>query len=251
MPILLKNQFNNSREDILEVETPEPLTPKHVTVPHKFFVEEAEKNFVGKGLDIKEEKYFLSRDKMKYAGVYILDRKLNEPTEALNEQHNPDLMLSFVNSNDKTMSAGVFFGTHMPSCTNVGWWDSFWIKRRHIGSVMEDLSISIKSFFDNLENNILGYNQLMDHYKETSIDDLTAKGIIVEGAKEKVIPSSKILPVVKEWDKPSFEYDNNEKNLYRLHNSFTTVMRCYKHNPIVSPKRSFKLMNVLNSYKSF
>ena len=158
-------------------------------------------------------------------------------------------MLSFVNSNDKTMSAGVFFGTHMPACTNVGWWDSFWIKRRHIGSVMEDLSVSIKGFFDNLENNIIGYNDLMTHYKETEIDDLTAKGIIVEGAKEKVIPSSKIIPVVKEWEKPSFEYDDNNKNLYRLHNSFTTVMRCYKGNPIVSPKRSFKLMSVLNSYQ--
>ena len=77
MPILLKNQFNNSREDILEVEAPEPLTPKHVTVPHSFFVEEAEKNFEAKGLSVKEEKYFLSRDKMKYAGVYILDRKLH------------------------------------------------------------------------------------------------------------------------------------------------------------------------------
>ena len=63
MPILLKNQFNNSREDILEVEAPEPLTPKHVTVPHSFFVEEAEKNFEAKGLSVKEEKYFLSRDK--------------------------------------------------------------------------------------------------------------------------------------------------------------------------------------------
>lgn len=244
---LLKSQFVNSREDVYAVEDPIPLTPTHVTVPHKFLISEADKNFDSFGLPIKEEKFYLSRDEQKFAGVYVLDKKTRSDSK-IKEEHNPDMLLSFFNSNDKTLSAGVCFGTIMPMCKNIGWWNSFWIKRKHIGNILEDLSNQIGTFFSLLENNIQGYNNLIEHYKETKIDDVTAKGIIVEGAKKKVIPSSKILPVVKEWENPSFEYDNDDKTLYRLHNSFTTVMRCYNNNPITSPKRSFGLINVLGEY---
>lgn len=113
---------------------------------------------------------------------------------------------------------------------------------------MEDLSSQINVFFSLLDNNVQGYNKLIQNYKETEISDVVAKGIAVEGAKKKVIPSSKILPVVKEWENPSFEYDDDRKTLYRLHNAFTTVMRCYNNNPITSPQRSFQLINVLSDY---
>ena len=55
MPILLKNQFVNSREEILEVETPQPLTETHVPIEHSFFLEQADKNFEENNLTIKEE----------------------------------------------------------------------------------------------------------------------------------------------------------------------------------------------------
>ena len=74
---------------------------------------------------------------------------------------------------------------------------------------------------------------------------------MIEGAKQKVIPPSKVLSVLKEWEKPSFEYEDNDKNLYRLHNAFTTVMRCYKDNPISAPQRSFKLMNVFTKHVGY
>ena len=198
-------------------------------------------------MPIKEEKFYLSRNHQRFAGVYVLDKKLRSDSN-LKEEHNPDMMLSFFNSNDKSLSAGVCFGTVMPMCKNVGWWKSFWIKRKHIGSIMEDLSSQINVFFSLLDNNVQGYNKLIQNYKETEISDVVAKGIAVEGAKKKVIPSSKILPVVKEWENPSFEYDDDRKTLYRLHNAFTTVMRCYNNNPITSPQRSFQLINVLSDY---
>ena len=55
--ILHKSQFVNSREDIFGVEDPTPLTPTHVTVPHSFLIEEADKNFESFNLPIKEEKF--------------------------------------------------------------------------------------------------------------------------------------------------------------------------------------------------
>ena len=59
MPILLKNQFVNSREEILEVETPQPLTETHVPIKHSFFIEQADKNFEENNLTIKEENFWL------------------------------------------------------------------------------------------------------------------------------------------------------------------------------------------------
>ena len=244
---LNKNSMNTPKEVVLNSICPEG-TDTHKPVPHSYFLERADHYIDELNLKTEEQKFWLSWNEMKYAGVYVFDKKVN--TEG-DEKHQANIMLSFINSHDKTMTAGVFFGTHVPVCTNVGWWNSFWFKRKHTGNIEADLEIGIKACFNNLDKFAIGYNDLMASYKSTPLSDYMARGLMIEGAKQKVIPPSKVLSVLKEWEKPSFEYEDNDKNLYRLHNAFTTVMRCYKDNPISAPQRSFKLMNVFTKHVGY
>ena len=52
--------------------------------------------------------------------------------------------------------------------------------------------------------------------------------------------------VYKEWINPSFNYDDNDDNVYKLYNAFTTVLRDYKEHAVTNPKRNFALLELLN-----
>ena len=86
----------------------------------------------------------------------------------------------------------------------------------------------------------------MESYKNSYLDDSDVRSLLVESARKKVIPSSKILSVYKEWMKPSYNYDNNSNNVYKLYNAFTTVMKVYKEHAVNNPKRNFALLELLN-----
>ena len=98
----------------------------------------------------------------------------------------------------------------------------------------------------NIDEFSQGYAGIMEEFKNVPLNDLNVKSLIIESSRKKIIPSSKILPVYKEWIEPSFSYDNNDDNVYKLYNSFTTVLRDYKEHAVTNPKRSFALLELLN-----
>ena len=247
--MLRTRNWEVSREDVLESETPES-TETHKLIPHGYFVEESEKIMEEENLTLKETKYYMSVNGMKYFGKYIFDKKIykeNKGTiERKKDEHNPNVTLGFVNSHDKSLASCVFFGTRMPICSNEGWHNRMWFKRKHTCNIMDDLNVGIKSCLINIDEFSEGYADVMEGYKNSYLDDSDVRSLLVESARKKVIPSSKILSVYKEWMNPSFSYDNNSDNVYKLYNAFTTVLRDYKEHAVTNPKRNFTLLELLS-----
>lgn len=250
--MLKTRNWEVDRDDVLESETPEP-TKTHKTISHGYIVETSEKIMEEEDLTLKESKYYMSANKMKYFGKYIFDKKIYDEESNFikrnKDELNPHVTLGFVNSHDKSLASCVFFGTLMPLCSNEGWHNRMWFKRKHTGNIGSDLDIGIKSCLINIDKFSQGYAGIMEEYKNTPLNDLDVKSLIIESAKKKIIPSSKILSVYKEWNEPSFNYDNNEDSVYKLYNSFTTVLRDYKEHAVTNPKRSFSLLELLNEAK--
>ena len=257
--MLKTRNWEVNRDDVLESETPEP-TETHKTISHGYIVETSEKIMEEENLTLKQSKYYMSANRMKYFGKYIFDKKIyDEPPKGiikmsdsgLDIDHrsydlNPNVTLGFVNSHDKSLASCVFFGTLMPICSNEGWHNRMWFKRKHTGNIESDLDIGIKSCLINIDKFSQGYAGIMEEYKNIPLNDLNVKSLIIESARKKIIPSSKILAVYKEWNEPSFNYDNNKDSVYKLYNSFTTVLRDYKEHAVTNPKRSFALLELLN-----
>ena len=109
----------------------------------------------------------------------------------------------------------------------------------------KNLQVNIKSLI-NIDEFSEGYADVMEGYKNSYLDDSDVRSLLVESARKKVIPSSKILSVYKEWMNPSFSYDNNSDNVYKLYNAFTTVLRDYKEHAVTNPKRNFTLLELLS-----
>ena len=70
---LLKSQFVNSRDDIYGVEDPIPLTPTHVTVPHTFLIEEADRLID----ELEKLKALMSGPKKKLVEAQETDKAVN------------------------------------------------------------------------------------------------------------------------------------------------------------------------------
>ena len=247
--MLKTRNWEVDRNDVLESETPEP-TETHKTIAHGHIVETSEKIMEEENLTLKESKYYMSANGMKYFGKYIFDKKIYDEDSIYIKQNkdelNPNVTLGFVNSHDKSLASCVFFGTLMPMCSNEGWHNRMWFKRKHTGTIVNDLDIGIKSCLINIDKFSQGYAGIMEEFKNVPLNDLNVKSLIIESSRKKIIPSSKILPVYKEWIEPSFSYDNNDDNVYKLYNSFTTVLRDYKEHAVTNPKRSFALLELLN-----
>ena len=224
--MLRTRNWEVNREEVLESLTPES-TETHKTISHGYFVEESEKIMEEEKLILKESKYYMSVNGMKYFGKYIFDKKVYEENKGTiqrkRDAHNPNVTLGVVNSHDKSLASCVFFGTLMPLCSNEGWHNRMWFKRKHTGNIMNDLDVGIRSCLINIDKFSEGYATVMEEYKNSYLHDSDVRSLLVESARKKVIPSSKILTVYKEWMNPSFNYDNNDDNVYKLYNAFTTV----------------------------
>lgn len=244
MQLTRTRNWEVEREDVMDSVIPDS-TETHKIVPHSYFVETSEKLIEEENLPLKESKYYMSNNQMKYFGKYVFEKKIY-PEDQTEEDLNPNITMGFLNSHDKSLASCVFFGTRMPVCTNEGWHGRLWFKRKHTGNIEKDLDIGIKACLLNLDDFSEGYANTMNNYKGYEINNSEVRSLLVESASKKIIPSSKILSVYKEWMKPQFEYDNNDKNLYRLYNSFTTVLRGYKEHAVTNPKRNFALLELLN-----
>ena len=247
--MLRTKNWEVSRDDVLESSTPES-TETHKIISHSYFVEESEKIMEEEKLLLKESKYYMSANCMKYFGKYTFDKKVSEENkgtiERKRDDHNPNVTLGFVNSHDKSLASCVFFGTLMPLCSNEGWHSRMWFKRKHTGNIMNDLDVGIRSCLINIDKFSEGYASVMEGYKNSYLDDSDVRSLLVESARKKVIPSSKILSVYKEWINPSYNYDDNQDNVYKLYNAFTTSLRDYKEHVVTNPKRNFALLELLN-----
>ena len=169
--MLRTRNWEVNREDVLESETPEP-TETHKTISHGYIVETSEKIMEEENLTLKQSKYYMSANRMKYFGKYIFDKKIyDEPPKGiikmsdsgLDIDHrsydlNPNVTLGFVNSHDKSLASCVFFGTLMPICSNEGWHNRMWFKRKHTGNIESDLDILVRDKFPiytHFDNNLV------------------------------------------------------------------------------------------------
>ena len=73
--MLRTTNWEVKREEVLESLTPES-TKTHKVIPHSYFVERSEEIMEEENLILKESKYYMNRNGMKYFGKYVFDKKI-------------------------------------------------------------------------------------------------------------------------------------------------------------------------------
>ena len=223
-----------SRNKVIDSNTPES-TRTHITVPHEYVLRETERLLKKMGFLVKSEAHALSHESRRYFGMYKLE----------NDYKGYDTVLGVRNSHDKSMTYGAVLGDNTIVCDNLAFWGEYKFSRKHTKNVYEDLEIGMEEMFKKIPEYEKEYNEHLEKFRKIIVSNDTVHSTVINAARKKIISSSKILSVVDEFKNPSYEeFREEDKNLFRLKQAFTTVMKRHK-NIFDTPKRTINLNDIL------
>lgn len=133
------------------------------------------------------------------------------------------------NSYDMTIAAGAGLGERVSVCSNglyMGAISGF--KRKHTIGIDRDREGMFDHVYELLDNAVGGIIAAaegraarIDRFKNTECGNKSARYVIMEAAKRKVIGPAAVLRVLKHWEEPEHP-EFKDRNVWSLQNAFTS-----------------------------
>jgi len=211
------------------------------------------------GLKLSNGRFALSNEKQRMFGTYDL---VGQDIKDI-----ASFQVGVRNSCDKSIAAGICFGTKVFVCSNlafVGYADDMFgitgrISHRHTVHILKEerlynrLSSSFEQFNDFSDWQV----KFFDKIRDTGLSNAKACETIIDAARANVINKTDVVDVANEWEwqnkgqdepvegkiwHPEFE----PRNAYSLMNAFTEVGKIYQErNPVSYPNRTMDLVKFL------
>lgn len=241
-----------SLETVQAVPCPEG-TKSWRPISHFDLIQEAKQAAKNTGLVIGNEQYGLHKDNNQMFGVI----------EVLNHDHFDNevrLMMGIRNSIDKSLSAGVCFGSKVFVCDNLCFsaydtelGESFLTTRKHTTFIEEDLPIRLAHGMSRFAYAKRYQEKLYGGLKQSALSLMHVHDILVKASLEGAIPNKDIPKVREEYlfhlHTPETEEQANrwqesfsKPTAWSLFNAFTQAAKSYQaKNGLVSSDRMIKL----------
>ena len=230
------------REEVFEVPTPES-TSTHHPISHQFFIESIEEAILDAEYELKESAHALDNDGNKYFGLFGIEPQIKKADMFDDES---GMVLGARHSHNKSLSVGICVGRKVFVCDNLAFSGEIKFFRKHTKAVESDLQIKLESALEKLPTFADNHKKMMEIFKSREISHEKARDLIIEGGKRSVVPGSKLMNVVKEWEVPSYnKFTEYGLSLYRLHNAFTTVLKDTNKNVFSIPTKTISLNEML------
>lgn len=114
--------------------------------------------------------------------------------------------IGFRNSHDKSMALVVVAGIRVMICQNMAYsGELVSLYRRHTSGIKYELAGMLSYAFDRLEESFVKLDENIANLKTIRVTHNKAAVLAVRSAREGIIPSSRILPLLKEWEEPTYE----------------------------------------------
>ncbi len=203
-----------SRDVLRWVATPKE-TDTWKPVPHYDVAELVTSVAEKRGYQIVSEEYGLNPSGSKMFGVL-----------RFHPEGHPEFSraLGVRNSHDKSFALGLTVGLNVIVCSNLAFGGETTITRRHTSGI--DIDQLVPQAFGNLEQQFIRLEMNVGLLKSKPVSLNEARIIAVRAAEHDVIPSSDIVPVLKEFQEPCHE-EFSDRNRWSLYNCFTEVAKKY------------------------
>ena len=209
------NAKDTTWENLCNVVTPEP-TETHHPVPHHVLFGMVRDQMAEQGYRVTESQHGITKDGDRYFGVMQLQ-----------SDHLKDWapVVGLRNSHDKSITAGMCFGTSVFVCDNMAFYgDLFSLSRMHTSKILEDLPEKIKEGCGKSGQTNKRMELTIDHYKATKVSNRLAHHLIVKALDNGAIVSRSLPHVLEEWRNPR-HIDFKSRNAWSLFNAFTETMK--------------------------
>lgn len=167
----------------------------------------------GAGYNIVQEDFLLGdKARNRLFGVFVTDR-----CDSGDESRR---MVGFRHSNDKSMAVSLTVGVNVIVCSNMAFGGDCVLKHKH--SVNFDLRRSLDTMLGLMETRWSLMAERVDGLKRQELSLTAAKELVVDAAAAGAIASCDIMPVLDEYQKPTFPRFQ-PGNRWSLYNSFTYI----------------------------
>lgn len=231
--------YEVTREEVEALSTPKG-TSTHFPIPHSFVIDEAEKQIEKMGYDIKSMAHALSHEDNRYFGLMELEAKLPTP------DYNP--VTCYRNAHDMAFAFGMAAGGSAFVCDNLMFYGDFKFQRKHTKFIKDDIKLMMEETLTKLPQYEEKIKLQTDLYKDTMIEDRDISRFIIECAQRKVIAPNQILPVWDEWLEPRDDFGNLPRNVWRLTNAISSIMKYKGYNIRRSLNSTLKLDSFVQEY---
>jgi hypothetical protein len=209
-----------------QLETP-AATPTHVPIPHHRVVDLMRTTLSMYGHEIVGEHHGITEDGARYFGLLSLRSTYGgyEDTVGLR------------NSHDRSFPVGIGFGSRVFVCDNLAFLADTVIKRKHTVNLKRDLPGLIGEIIEPLADQRERQTHTFERYKHTMLTDERADHAVLNMYREGIINVQRIPEVLHEWEAPTFEEFQTERNAWRLFNAATFALTGrVVENPTATPK---------------
>ena len=132
-----------------------------------------------------------------------------------------------MNSYNKTRAVSTGVGTEVCICTNGMFSAEVKLKTRHTLNVFDRLEEFVNHSVLTTNRRAWAIRDMFDEYSKTEVNMLSDQlidHVLVEAARQEIIPGSGIMEVYKHWKTPE-HVEFKERNLWSLYNAFTSYNR--------------------------
>ena len=211
------------------------------------------------GLKLSNGRFALATEQQRMFGTYDL---IGQNIEDI-----ASFQVGVRNSCDKSLAAGICFGTRVFVCSNlafVGYADDMFgitgrISHRHTSHILKEerLYNRLLSSFEQFNDFRDWQVKFFDKVRDTNLNNGKAYETIIDAARANVINKTDIIDVADEWewqdkgqDKPIedrvWHSEFKPRTAYSLMNAFTEVGKAFqKKNPVGYPQRTMSLVKFL------
>lgn len=226
-----------AREQVDAVVTPVG-TDTWKPISHKYFVDSVLSALSNEGLRVVAEAHALGKENARYFGMFQMQNGHNHDDYSL--------VVGLRNSHDKMLPAGLVVGSGVFVCDNLAFSGEIKVGRKHTVNIMRDLPAVIAGAVARVKGVREAMDTRIDTYKKIGMSDTEAHDFIVRSLDQKVIKTTYLPDVVREWRNPSHPEFAKERNAWRLFNGYTEAM---KQAPVFDrPRATMALHQMMDSF---
>ena len=235
--VLHKGASEVSEEVVRSIEAPFP-TRTWDPISHNQLLNEVGSALTERGLRVTNKQFALSHHGARLFAVMDIEAELNGRTDY-------GLALGIRNSIDKSLSAGLCFGSHVFVCDNLAFLSDVVIAKKHTARISEELPTLIRGALDKHNAAALNQDALFDRLKETDLSGRVGRQVasdfIIEAYRQEAIPASGVGRVADLWFEPPHP-EFTDRTAWSLHNAFTEYAKArQRRNPFTAARETMVL----------
>lgn len=206
--------------ELSEIPTPE-MTNSHRPIPHVALVDSVEKEFQAGGFHLVSSQHAVSADRQKYFGLM----EVVPPDRRVETSDQYAYTIGIRNSHDKTLSAGLVFGTRVFVCDNLAFSGDYKIFRKHTSGIWSDLPERVRDGVVLATNKCMDMGRVIRQMRDVHIDQHESDHLICNMLRSRIL-SPQIADRTLRAREEMMEDDaiDYADSLWGLYNAVTGVM---------------------------